>query len=99
MTFNKYTVISLHTQVTVFITSFSEIKLLNVRDLLFESENVDTELAVYTHIVNHTMSEMLVYNESENSVILLQKTHLSQIIEYEADSCYSAHSDTSLLAA
>ena len=72
-------------QITVLITSFSKAKLLNDR------ENVSTELAVYTHIINHTMSEVLVYNKSENSVILLQKAHLSQIIEYETNSCYSAH--------
>ena len=96
---NEYTIILSQAQIAVLITSFSEAELLNNRDLLFESENVSTELAVYAHIVNHTMSEMLVYNKSENSVILLQKTHLSQIIEYEADDCYSAHSNASLLTA
>ena len=99
VTSNEYTVISPQAQIAVLITSFSEAELLNDRDLLFESENVSTELAVYALIINHTMSEVLVYNEFKNSVILLQKTHLSQIIEYETDSCYSAHSDASLLTA
>ena len=43
------------------------------------------------------MSEVLIYNEFEHSMTLLQKTHLEQIVEYETDNCYSAHSDTSLL--
>ena len=95
---NEYTVISSQAQITILITSFDEVELLNDRDLLFESDNISIELTVYAHIVNHARSEVLIYNESEHSMILLQKTHLEQVVEYKADSCYSAHLNISLLA-
>ena len=44
------------------------------------------------------MTEVLVYNESEDTMILPQRTHLGYVVEYEADGCYPAHSDTTLLA-
>ena len=99
VTSNEYIMISSHSQIAVFITLFSEVELLNNRDLLFQFNNINTSFAVYAYIMNHIMSEVLIYNESDKSVILPQKTHSKQIVEYEADSCYSAHSDSLSLTA
>ena len=66
----KYTVIPLHTHISVPIMDFGNMNLPYNQDLLFKPSNTYTELTVYAYIVNHIMTEVLVYNKSENTMVL-----------------------------
>jgi len=69
------------------------------QDLLFKSECQQGDSSVYAHIVDHTLSAVQVQNDTDMPLIILRKTCLSHVIEYEADGCYLADLKDAELAA
>jgi len=69
------------------------------QDLLFKSECQQRDSSVYAHIVDHTLLAVQVQNDTDMPLIILRKTHLSHVIEYEADGCYLANLKDAELAA
>ncbi len=68
-------------------------------DLLFKSECQQRDSLIYAHIVDHTLSAVQVQNDTDMPLIILRKTCLSHVIEYEADECYLADLKDAELAA
>ena len=61
------------------------------QDLLFKPE---CKLAyAYTSIVDHTLTSIEIWNDSDWAVIISHHTSLDWIIKYEADSCFLTSSD------
>ncbi len=69
------------------------------QDLLFKLKCQQRDSSVYAHIVDHTLSAVQVQNDTDMPLIILRKTCLSHVIEYEADGCYLANSKDAELAA
>lgn len=67
------------------------------RDFIFEPSEQDA-LLVCAHVVDHTMSEIIVRNESDHPVILPKRTRLGKVVEYEAGGCYVVQPDMQDLA-
>lgn len=68
------------------------------RDFLFEPDCRQANAAVYAHIVDHTMSEVHVRNDSDAPLVVPRKSRMGQIVEYEAEGCYLATADDAVLA-
>ena len=71
--------------------------LLTEHDLLFESAS--SHVSVYTHIVDHAMSQVYVRNDSDESMTIPVMTHLGQVVEYNTDGAYLMESTVESLAA
>jgi len=69
------------------------------QDLLFKLKCQQKDSSVYAHIVDHTLSAVQVQNDTNMPLIILRKTHLSHVIEYEADECYLVNLKDAELAA
>jgi len=69
------------------------------QDLLFKLKCQQRDSLIYAHIVDHTLSAVQVQNDTDMPLIILRKTCLSHVIEYEADGCYLANSKDAELAA
>jgi len=69
------------------------------QDLLFKLKCQQGDSSVYAHIVDHTLSAVQVQNDTDMPLIILRKTRLDHVIEYEADGCYLANSKDAELAA
>ena len=67
------------------------------RDFIFEPAQHDS-LSVCAHVVDNTMSEILVRNDSDQPIVLPKRTKLGKVVEYEANGCYAADPDTQGLA-
>jgi hypothetical protein len=61
------------------------------QDLLFKLKCQQGDSSVYAHIVDHTLLAVQVQNDTDMPLIILRKTCLSHVIEYEADGCYLAN--------
>ncbi|KAI0997352.1 hypothetical protein K3495_g10831 [Podosphaera aphanis] len=57
------------------------------RDFIFEPATLE-ELSVCAHIVNHTFSDILVYNPTGRTVRLNHNSNLGRIKEYAGSGCY-----------
>ncbi len=77
--------ISLRSYATVNVVKIS---LSKNQDLLFKSECQQKDSSIYAHIVDHTLLTVQVQNDTDMFLIILKKTWLSHVIEYEADKCY-----------
>jgi len=60
------------------------------QDLLFKLKCQQEDSSIYAHIVDHTLSAIQVQNDTDMPLVILKKTCLSHVIEYEADECYLA---------
>jgi len=69
------------------------------QDLLFKLKCQQRDSSVYAHIVDHTLLAVQVQNDTDMPLIILRKTCLNHVIEYEADGCYLANSKDAELAA
>jgi len=69
------------------------------QDLLFKPECQQGDSSVYAHIVDHTLSAVQVQNDTDMPLVILRKTRLGHVVEYEADGCYLADSKDAELAA
>ena len=67
------------------------------RDFIFEPAEHDS-LSVCAHVVDNTMSEILVRNNSDLPVVLPKRTRLGKVVEYEANGCYAVSPDAQDLA-
>ena len=67
------------------------------RDFIFEPAQHDS-LSVCAHIVDHTMSEILVRNDTDQPITLPKRTKLGRVVEYEAQGCYAVEADVQDLA-
>ncbi len=67
-------------------------------NFLFEPNCHQADASVYAHIVNHNMSEVHVQNDGEISLTIPQKSHMRQVVEYEAEDCYLAKAEDTILA-
>ena len=54
---------------------------------------------IYTHIVDHTLLAVQVWNDLDVPLVISWKTHLSYVVKYEANECYLVNSQNSELAA
>lgn len=63
------------------------------RDLFFEPTY--NRAAVYAHVVDHHVSEILV----RNKLVIPRKSKMGNIVEYEAEGCYHISSKAGYLAA
>ena len=57
------------------------------RDLIFESEQLDT-LTLSAHLVDHTLSQVLIRNDTDLPITLSRHTRLSKVLEYKTEKCY-----------
>ena len=55
-------------------------------------------VAVYVHIVDHIMMKIHVWNDSDISLIILQKFCMNQIVKYKAEKCYLITAEDTVLA-
>ena len=62
------------------------------RDFIFEPVQHDL-LSVCAHVVDSTMSEVLVGNDSDQAVVLPKRTRLGKLVEHEANGSHVADSD------
>jgi hypothetical protein len=76
-----------------------KISLSKNQDLLFKLKCQQRDSSVYAHIVDHTLLAVQVQNDTDMPLIILRKTCLSHVIEYEADECYLANLKDAELAA
>ena len=67
------------------------------REFIFEPAQHDS-LSVCAHVVDNTMSEIVVRNDSDQPIILPKRTKLGKIVEYEAGGCYAVDPDVRDLA-
>ena len=67
------------------------------RDFIFEPTEHEF-LSVCAYVVDRFMSEVLVRNDSDQSVILFKRFKLGKVIEYEAGGCYAVDADLQDLA-
>lgn len=72
-------------------------KLPTDRDFIFEPAEHDS-LSVCAHVVDQSMSKVLVRNDSDRSMVLPKRTKLGKVIEYEAGGCYAVDTDLQDLA-
>ena len=63
------------------------------QDLLLKLKCKLADVYAYTSIVDYTLTSIEVCNNFSKAVIILHHTLLSQIVEYEADSCFLVSSD------
>lgn len=92
-------VIAPHTDMRVPIKARRKLlsKLPTDRDFIFEPAEQDA-FSVCAHIVDHTMSDIIVRNDSDHPVILPKRTRLGRVVEYEAGGCYVVQPDMQDLA-
>lgn len=82
-----------HNKVAISITELS-----HDQDLFFESDCWHREAIVYAYIVNHTLSEVHVWNNTDKPLIISRQTRMRRLVEYKADGCYLTTSDDVTLA-
>ena len=68
------------------------------RDLMFEP-GIRQKVSVFAHIVDHTISEVFVQNDSDVAITLPKNTRIGEVTEYEADGCFVVTSSEADLAA
>jgi len=68
-------------------------------DLLFEPDCHTENTAIYTYIIDHTLSAVQVQNDSDVPLVISQKTCLSHVVKYEANRYYLVNLQNSELAA
>ena len=73
--------------------------LLKDQDLLFELNHLIENLSVFTHIINCSMAEMLIWNDISNLIIINCEGSLETVIEYDEEDCFLAESDNLSIAA
>ena len=91
----KETIIPPHTMATVRIHHLD----LPDRDFFFEPD--DTELSIYSGLVDNEMSKILVKNDSARAVQISRNMRLGYVVEADIDGCYhiaSGHDDVADLA-
>ena len=90
----QWIIISLWSNLTVTVLQLS---LLCNHNFLFELDCCQADISVYVHIVDHTMKEVHVWNDSNVLLIISWKFHMSQIIKYKVNSCFLIMSEDSIL--
>ena len=93
------TIISTHFILRVFVTYHDQ--LFDDRDYLFESQCVvdfDDDDDVFAHIVNITLSYILIRNTSDRSMKISRRSRLEIVINYNQEKCYNVTSDAKFLA-
>ena len=63
------------------------------RDFIFEPAQHDS-LSICTHIVDHTMSNILIRNDIDYLVILSRRIRLRKVVKYETQECYAVDANT-----
>ena len=91
---NWWTVISSQSHETVLI---SVLNLSKDQNLLFKPDCQHGDVAVYAHIVNHTLMKIHIWNDMNLSLTVACKTKMSRLIEYKTDDCYLVSSDNTEL--
>lgn len=94
ITAQKHTVISSQKYSIILINKSN---LSQNQNLLFESDCHYMSAAVYTHIINHNLSEIHIHNDLNKSLIISQKICIKYMIKYEVNECYLISSDNSVL--
>lgn len=64
--------------------------LLTDRDFIFEPEQYNS-LSVYAHVVDNTISEILVRNDLDQTIVLPKRTKLDKVIEYKTGGYYAVN--------
>ena len=67
------------------------------QNFLFKSDCCQTDTAVYAYIVDHVMTEVYIWNDSDVSLIISQKSHIKQIVKYKTEDCYFIMIDDAVL--
>ena len=68
------------------------------RDLFFEPASLN-ELSTYAHVVDHTLTEVFVRNDTDRPITLQRRSKLGNITELDTTECYSISSSNHELAA
>lgn len=58
-----------------------------------------TGVLAYAQVIDCNMSTILIQNNKDTKLVILKKTRLGTITEYNADGCYVVHPDAAELAA
>ena len=72
--------------------SIKSVDLSSDRDLMFESEQLD-ELTLSIHIVDHSLSRIVIRNDTDLPITLTRYVRFDKVFEYEAEGCYSVQID------
>ena len=58
------------------------------QDFLFEPDMTATNASVYTHVVDHEMLGIQVFNDTATNITIPKGTQMGTIVEYKADGCF-----------
>ena len=68
------------------------------QNFLFKSDCHQADISVYVHIVDHVMTKIHVWNNSDVFLIISQKFYINNVVKYETEDCYLAIMKNTILA-